>query len=101
MFFVNLGNTAKEVIFSFETVRKGIKEFLLKYSAPTSLSPLAKDTSHFRTIISVDAGSEGEQITREFLSKNGWHGKFEVITNQNNQHIDAMAASDYGISYDG
>lgn len=38
---------------------------------------------------------------RELLQTNGWHGKIEIVTDENNEHIDAMAASDYGISYDG
>ena len=51
--FYNPGNTAEEVKFTFETVRKGIKEFFLKYSAPTSLSPIAKPLKYFHTVISL------------------------------------------------
>jgi len=74
----------------------------LKYSSPTSLNAKASplDTS-FVTIISVHAGSEGETYVREYLSKHGWTGKFKIVTNEDNQHYDAMAASDFGFIQDG
>ena len=99
--FFNPGNTSKEVEFSFEPARKGVEEFHLKYSSPTSLSPIAKPASKFHTIISVDSGSEAEATLNELLSKRQWKGAYTLVSNKNNQHIDAMAASDFGISYDG
>jgi hypothetical protein len=64
------GNEANEAEFSCENVRKGIKEFLLKYSSPTSLSPKASPMSDFTTVISLHAGSEGERFVREYLREN-------------------------------
>jgi hypothetical protein len=54
------GNEKVEAEFCMETVRKGVKEFILKYSSPTSLSPKAPPVDHFTTIISVHKGSESE-----------------------------------------
>lgn len=98
---MNPGNNEKDVLFSYEQIRKGVKEFLLKYSSPTSLSPVAKDLSTFRTVISLQQGSSGEKVFKELLQQNGWHGRVEFVSDHNNEHIDAMAASDYGISFDG
>lgn len=98
---MNPGNNEKDVLFSYEQIRKGVKEFLLKYSSPTSLSPVAKDLSTFRTVISLQQGSSGEKVFKELLQQNGWHGRVEFVSDNNNEHIDAMAASDYGISFDG
>lgn len=61
------GNERKEAEFTAETTRRGVKEFLLKYSAPTSLSPKALPMSNFVTVISLHAGSEGETYMRDFL----------------------------------
>jgi hypothetical protein len=48
-----LGNEKAEAEFCVENVRRGIKEFLLKYSAPTSLAPKALPKENFVTIISL------------------------------------------------
>jgi hypothetical protein len=99
--FFNAGNEVKEAEFSLDSVRKGIKEFLLKYSSPTSLSPKAPHVDHYTTVISVHKGSEAEEYIRKFVEENEWKGRVIIVTNENNEHIDAMAASDLGISYDG
>jgi hypothetical protein len=39
--FIAPGNEKSEAEFCMENLRKGVKEFLLKYSAPTSMSPKA------------------------------------------------------------
>jgi hypothetical protein len=44
-----------------ENVRKGIKEFLLKYSSPTSLSPKAPALSQYTTVLSIHRGSDAEK----------------------------------------
>jgi hypothetical protein len=51
-----------------------VKEFLLKYSAPTSLSPKARPMSNFVTVISLHNGSEGEKYIKEFLKEKEWTG---------------------------
>ena len=96
------GNEKNEVEFTMENLRKGVKEFLLKYSSPTSLSPkaLPLDTN-FVTIISVHEGSEGAAWVKQYLSEHEWTGKVLVVSDNNNQHYDAMAASDFGFVYDG
>ena len=95
------GNEVKEAEFCLENVRKGIKEFLLKYSSPTSLSPKAPGLENYSTIISVHKGSEAEIYIRDFVKEKEWLGKVIIITNEDNEHINAMAASDLGIVYDG
>lgn len=82
-------------------MRKGIKEFILKYSSPTSLSPKAPPKDNYVTIISVEKGSEVETYVKQFLNEKEWTGRVVLVTNENNEHIDAMAASDMGLAYDG
>jgi len=99
--FVAPGNEKKEVQFCMENLRKGVKEFLLKYSAPTSLSPKALPLDKFVTVLSLHEGSEGEAWVQEYLAQNEWTGNLVIVNNSNNQHYDAMAASDFGFVYDG
>jgi len=84
-----------------ENLRKGVKEFLLKYSAPSSLSPKALPMNKFVTVLSLHEGSEGAEWVKEYLSNNEWTGKLVIVNNNNNQHYDAMCASDFGLIHDG
>lgn len=84
-----------------DSVRRGIREFLFKYSSPSSLSPKAPSMDHYTTVISVQRGSDAESYIREFLLEKEWLGRVIVITNEDNDHFNAMAASDMGIAYDG
>ena len=95
------GNEKNEAEFTSETVRKGIKEFLLKYSAPTSLSAKALPLDNFVTVISLHSGSEGEKYMKEFMKEKEWTGKVIFVTNEDNAHFDAMCSSDVGIIHDG
>ena len=52
-------------------------------------------------MISLHKGSPAEQYVRDFLREKEWLGKVIVVTNDNNEHINAMAASDQGLVYDG
>lgn len=99
--FVAPGNERNEAEFSMDTARKGVKEFLLKYSAPTSMSSKAMPLSNFTTVISLHAGSEGEKAVKEYLAENPWHGQVVFVSNENNEHLDAMCAADMGIIHDG
>lgn len=100
--FLAPGNEVNEVEFCMENLRKGVKEFLLKYSAPTSLSPKALPLDgNFATILSLHAGSESEAWVKEYLSKNEWTGSLILVNNENNEHLDAMASSDFGFIFDG
>jgi hypothetical protein len=51
--FVAPGNEKYEVEWCLENIRKGVKEFLLKYSSPTSLSPKAPPKDKYCTVLSV------------------------------------------------
>jgi len=95
------GNEVNETEFSMENVRKGVKEFLLKYSAPTSLSPKAPKMDKYVTVISLHKGSEGEKYVQDFLKEKEWTGRIIFVDNENNEHLNAMSASDLGIIYDG
>ena len=97
--FVNLGNQAQEVEWCYENVRKGVDEFLLKYSAPTSLSPIAKPKDKFHTVISVQNGSSGKAKFEQLLSERDWAGDYTVV--DEDSRTAAMAASDFGVSFDG
>jgi hypothetical protein len=100
--FIAPGNEKNETEWCLENLRKGVKEFLLKYSAPTSLSPKALPLEpNFVTIISTHKGSKGEQHIKEYLAENEWTGRVVMVTDKDNQHYDAMAASDFGFVYDG
>jgi len=99
--FLAPGNEKNEVAWCMENLRKGVKEFLLKYSAPTSLSPKALPLDKFVTILSVHEGSEGQKWVNEYLAAHEWTGNLKIVTNSGNEHFDAMAASDFGFVYDG
>ena len=74
----------------------------MKYSAPTSLSPKALPLEgNFATVISIHAGSPGERIVQDYLKQNEWMGQLVTVTNKDNDHFNAMAASDFGFIYDG
>jgi hypothetical protein len=95
------GNEVKEAQFSMDSVRRGIREFLFKYSSPSSLSPKAPAMDNYTTVISVQRGSESEAYIREFVQEKEWLGRVIIVTNEENEHFNAMAASDMGIAYDG
>ena len=60
--FLAPGNDKEEVEWCMETLRRGVKEFLLKYSAPTSLSPIAAPMDKFATILSLHKGSKSLEL---------------------------------------
>lgn len=63
--FIAPGNEKVEAEFCMENLRKGVKEFLLKFSAPTSLSSKALPLeNNFVTFISLHEGSEGAEWVR-------------------------------------
>ena len=95
------GNELKEAEFCLENVRKGVKEFILKYSSPTSLSPKAPPLENYVTVISLERGSEVEAYVKQALEDKPWKGRVVFVSNDDNEHLDAMAASDHGIVYDG
>jgi len=83
--FVSPGNEKAEVEFCMENLRKGVKEFLLKYSAPTSLSPKALPLEgNFTTILSLHSGSDGEAWVKDYLDKHEWTGRLILVSGENN-----------------
>lgn len=83
--FIAPGNEQSEAEFCLENLRKGVKEFLLKLSSPTSLNAKALPLDgNFVTIISVHSGSEAEAHVKQYLNENGWTGRYLVVTNENN-----------------
>ena len=102
MIFIAPGNEKSEVEFCLENLRKGVKEFLLKYSSPTSLSPKALPLDgNFVTVLSLHKGSDGEEYAKNYIRDHEWTGKLVIVTNEYNQHYDAMASSNFGFIYDG
>lgn len=100
--FIAPGNEKSEVEFCLENLRKGVKEFLLKYSSPTSLSPKALPLDgNFVTVLSLHKGSDGEEYAKNYIRDHEWTGKLVIVTNEYNQHYDAMASSNFGFIYDG
>lgn len=63
------GNEKQEAEFCMENVRKGVKEFILKYSSPTSLSPKAPPVENYVTVISLHRGSEAEKYVKDFVEE--------------------------------
>ena len=100
MFFAP-GNELNEAKFTAESARKGIREFLLKYSAPTSLSAKARPLDNFVTVISTHAGSAGEAYIKEYCGSNEWMGRVIFVTNEDSEHLNAMCSADAGIIHDG
>ena len=101
LIFVAPGNELEEATFCAQNIRKGVKEFLLKYSAPTSMSPKARPVDNFVTVISTHAGSEGEKYMKDFVKNSEWLGRVMFVDNTDNEHLNAMCASDLGIVYNG
>ena len=101
LIFFAPGNEASEASFSLESTRKGVREFLLKYSAPTSLSPIAAPLENFYTVISLKKGSSGEEYVKKHTGEEPFYGNVIFVSDEGNEHVDAMAASDVGIAYDG
>jgi len=67
--FVAPGNEVNEAEFCMEQLRKGVKEFLLKFSAPTSMAAKALPLDgNFVTVISTHSGSDGEKWVKNYLS---------------------------------
>jgi len=74
----------------------------LKYSAPTSLSPKALPLeNNFVTVLSIHEGSQGAKWVKEYLDSHEWTGKLVMVSDSDNSHFDAMAASDFGFVHDG
>jgi hypothetical protein len=99
--FLAPGNTLKENKYTLEAFRKGYNEFIYRHSYPTSLSHYAPPKDMFKLVISVQKGTESEQYVREFLKTAEYQTDVIIVTDEHNEHFDAMASSDFGCVYNG
>lgn len=95
------GNTILENKYTLEAFRRGYNEFVLKHSYPSSLSHYAPPKSMFKIVISIPKGTESESYIQEFLKTAEFESDVILVTNENNEHFDAICASDFGTVYNG
>lgn len=95
------GNTIGESEYSLEDFRKGYNEFISKYSYPSSLSTNAPSKDLFKLIVSVQKDSENEKEIRDFISGAHFESNVQIVTDEHNQHFEAICASDFGFVYNG
>ena len=94
-----LGNTIYENTFCLEAFRLGYKEFILQNSYPTSLSHYAAPKSSFKLVITIQKDTESEQYIRNYLSKHEFETDYVVVTNEDNEHFDAICVSYFKLNY--
>lgn len=99
--FLSPGDTVEENEYTMEPFRRGYNEFILKNSYPTSLSHYAPPKNMFKLVISVHKGTQSEETVRNFLKENQFETDVIVVTNEDNEHFDAICASDFGVVYNG
>jgi hypothetical protein len=99
--FLSPGNTKKENEYTLEAFRKAYNEFIFRHSYPTSLSHYAPPKNMFKLVVSVHKGTESENYVRNFLQNSEFQTDVLVVTNEDNEHFDAMCASDFGCVYNG
>ena len=95
------GNTIKENIYGLDAFRRGYNEFINRHSYPSSLSHYAPPKKMFKLVISLHKGTESEAYVRKYLKDAEYETDLIVVTNENNEHYDAMCASDFGVVYNG
>lgn len=95
------GDTIGENKYTLEAFRRGYNEYVLKNAYPTSLSHYAAPKSMFKLVISIHKGTESEAYIREFLQTAEFEAETIIVTNDNNEHFDAICASDFGTVYNG
>lgn len=99
--FLAPGDTVQENEYTLEAFRRGYNEFILKNSYPSSLSHYAPPKSNFRLVVSVSKGTKSEEYVRKFFKDFGTETDLIIVTNEDNEHFDAICASDFGIVYNG
>ena len=52
-------------------------------------------------MISLHKGSPAEKYVHEFLKDKEWHGRVVFVSEEENEHLNAMSSSDFGMIYDG
>jgi hypothetical protein len=99
--FLAPGNTIGENTYTLDSFRKAYNEFILRHSYPTSLSHYAATKDMFKIVISVHQDTESEAFVRNFINTSEFLTDVIVVTNKDNEHFDAMCASDFGAVYNG
>ena len=93
--FLAPGDTIIENDYCLDAFRMGYNEFIYKYSYPTSLSFYAPNKNKFRLVISLHKGTKSDQHIRSFISQNDFSTDVIIVTNENNEHFDAMSVNKY------
>ena len=84
------GDTVEENEYTLNEFVDGYNEFIYRYSAPTSFSHYAPPRKSFKLLISVHKNTESESFCRKFLSEKGIVTDYIFVSQEGNQHIDAM-----------
>jgi hypothetical protein len=101
LIFLAPGNTVEENTYTLDAFRRGYNEFILKNSYPTSLSHHSPPKNMFKLVISVNKGTKSEEFVREFIKSSQYETDVIVVTNNENEHFDAICSSDFGVVYNG
>lgn len=83
--------------FCLEAFRNGYKEFILQNSYPTSLSHYAAPKKAFKLIVTVQKGTKSEEYVRKYLSESPFETDFIIVSNENNEHFDAICVYNFNI----
>lgn len=84
------GDTIEENVYCLEAFIKGYNEFVYKNSYPTSLSHYAPPKSNFKLVVSLHKDTSSENYVREYLKTSKIETDVIIVTNENNQHFDAI-----------
>lgn len=95
------GNTIGECDYSLEDFRKGYNEFILKYTYPSALSTNAPPKEYFKLIVSVDKNTDTATKIKDFIQGNRYETEVIIVDNSENEHYEAMCASEFGFVYNG
>ena len=95
------GNTEGENEYSLDSFRKGYNEFLYKYTSPGSLSRGAPSKDMFKLVVSVHSNTDSAIYVREYIKNNKFESQVIIVSDENNEHYDAMCASEFGFVYNG
>lgn len=93
--FLAPGDTVEENTYCLEAFFKGYNEFIYKNSYPTSLSHYAPPKSNFKLVISLHKGTDSEAYVREYLKNSNIETELIVVTNENNEHFDAICVRNF------
>lgn len=92
------GDTVEENVYTLEAFIRGYNEFILKNSYPSSLSHYAPPKSNFKLVITLHKGTESELYVREYLKTSNIETDVIIVTNENNEHFDAICVNNFKIN---